>query len=189
MSSKFGQLLLWGNLITPEQLQQALEHQRRHGGKLGEILHELGHISGDDVTRTLGMKYGVPTVNLDHIEIDRETLDLIPAESACTLRVVPLSRVGSMLTCALEDPSRTEVIKEVEFFTGCNIQPVLVTSAMMTAALERSYPSGRSPSAPIAAPHESKAEIILEINRRLERLSPDKLHYVRRFIASIQPLP
>jgi type IV pilus assembly protein PilB len=202
MTSKFGQLLLWGNLITPEQLEHALEHQRTHGGKLGEILHQLGYVSDDDVTRTLGMKYGIPTVNLKHLEIDKSTLGLMSAEMARSKRVIPLSRVGSVLTCAMEDPTRVDLVREVEFQTGCNVQPVLVTSVMMSDALERHYPTARNMALPFAHGQGAKAAAEIAISRAqsakrasiseihgiLEQLSPEKLEYVRRFVASITTL-
>jgi len=188
MTSKFGQLLLWGNLITPEQLQHALDYQRMHGGKVGEILHHLGYVSDDDVTRTLGMKYGVPTVNLKHLEIDKTVLGLIAPDLARTKRVIPLSRVGSVLTCAMEDPTRVDLVREVEFQSGCNVQPVLVTANMMSDALERHYPVAVNMPLPFTQAPNPKAASIAEISLLLEQLSPEKLEYVRRFLNSIQPL-
>jgi type IV pilus assembly protein PilB len=37
MSIKLGELLVKGNLITPQQLQEALQYQKQHGGKLFHI--------------------------------------------------------------------------------------------------------------------------------------------------------
>ncbi len=184
MASKFGQLLLWANLITEEQLEKGLEYQRQHGGRLGEVLNLLGSISADDLTRTLGLKYGVPTVNLDQVRIDQSTLDMIPAETARAHRVIALNRSGSSLICAFEDPARIDTVNEIEFQTGCRLQPVLVTAAMMNAALERYYPPDAAPT-----PHRPtppvKSAVVSQLSARMSRLPREKLEYVRRFLDAI----
>lgn len=184
MSSKFGQLLLRSKLISEKQLEHALVYQKDHGGKLGEVLTRLGYITHDDVTRTLGTKYGVPTVSLVSVPVGQEVLDLLPWEMARNRRVVPVSRQESSLTCAMEDPTRFDVIKEIEFQTGFHVHPVLVTPEAMTEALDRYYPArGTKPGAGSAGAH---SQAVQEIIRRLDRLPPEKLQYVRKFVEAIR---
>ncbi len=40
MPIKLGELLVKDNLITPQQLQESLQYQKQHGGKLG---YNLAH--------------------------------------------------------------------------------------------------------------------------------------------------
>jgi hypothetical protein len=42
---RLGDIVLERNMVTPHQLQQALDEQRSSGGKLGETLVELGFIT------------------------------------------------------------------------------------------------------------------------------------------------
>jgi hypothetical protein len=42
---RLGDIVVERNMVTPHQLEQALEEQRVHGGKLGETLVELGFIT------------------------------------------------------------------------------------------------------------------------------------------------
>ena len=64
MAGKLGQILLEENLITPDQLKQALEHQRANGGRLGNSLVRLGFLSDDGVMAVLSRQFGVPSINL-----------------------------------------------------------------------------------------------------------------------------
>ena len=50
MAVRIGELLLKEKRITPEQLQQALNNQRQHGGKLGNCLVALGFVKDDEIT-------------------------------------------------------------------------------------------------------------------------------------------
>jgi len=42
---RLGDIVVERNMVTPQQLEQALEEQRVNGGKLGETLVELGFIT------------------------------------------------------------------------------------------------------------------------------------------------
>jgi type IV pilus assembly protein PilB len=187
MPLKFGQLLLQAHLITEQQLEEALEYQRGHGGRLGEVLCKLGYLTNEDLTRTLGTKYGLATASVDDLHTDSQTLALIPAEMARAHRIMPLTRTGSSLTCALEDPTRLDSINEIQFQTGCNVQQVLVTPAVMSAALARFYPAAKaSQASPPRTGRLSRTVLIAELTRRLDKLTAEKLDMVRRFLDSVE---
>ena len=61
MAVRIGELLLKEKRITPEQLQQALNHQKANGGKLGHNLVRLGFVRDEDITALLSRQYGVPS--------------------------------------------------------------------------------------------------------------------------------
>src|SRR6266481_2290787 len=103
MSVRLGEILVKESLITQDQLQKALEFQRANGGKLGSCLTKMGFITDDDITGVLSRQYGVPSINLKYYEIDPNVIKLIPQDTALRYQVVPLSRVGSVLTIAMTD--------------------------------------------------------------------------------------
>lgn len=51
MTLALGELLVGENIITRTQLAQAISHQKREGGRLGEILVSLGFLSTDALER------------------------------------------------------------------------------------------------------------------------------------------
>lgn len=139
MPSQIGELLVKENLITSEQLDLALKHQRQHGGRLGSILISLGFVEDDDVTSILSRKYGVPSINLAFFEIDPSVIKLIPVDVAQKYMVVPLSRVGSTLTIASADPTNVFAMDDIKFMTGFNVEPVVASEASIMEALEKYY--------------------------------------------------
>lgn len=54
---RLGDIVLERNLVTPYQLQQALDEQRANGGKLGEILVELGFITRVELAGVIGEQW------------------------------------------------------------------------------------------------------------------------------------
>ncbi|HXN53655.1 MAG TPA: type IV-A pilus assembly ATPase PilB [Candidatus Acidoferrum sp.] len=139
MSVRLGEILLKESLITQEQLQKALEFQRTNGGKLGSCLTKMGFITDDDITGVLSRQYGVPSINLKFYEIDPNVIKLIPQDTALRYQVIPLSRVGSVLTIAMTDPTNVFAMDDIKFMTGFNVEPVVASESAIGEAITRFY--------------------------------------------------
>jgi type IV pilus assembly protein PilB len=142
MSVRLGEILVKESLITQDQLQKALEFQRANGGKLGSCLTKMGFITDDDITGVLSRQYGVPSINLKYYEIDPTVIKLIPQDTALRYQVVPLSRVGSVLTIAMTDPTNVFAMDDIKFMTGFNVEPVVASESAIGEAISRFYGSG-----------------------------------------------
>ncbi len=139
MSVRLGEILLKESLITQEQLHKALEFQRANGGKLGSCLTKMGFITDDDITGVLSRQYGVPSINLKFYEIDPNVIKLIPQDTALRYQVIPLSRVGSVLTIAMTDPTNVFAMDDIKFMTGFNVEPVVASESAIGEAITRFY--------------------------------------------------
>src|SRR5256712_728153 len=124
MPVKLGELLLKENMVTPQQLQEALAHQKMNGGKLGKAFVSLGYVRDEEITSLLSRQYGVPSINLDHFEVDPAIIKIIPAETARKYQILPLSRSGATLTIAMADPTNVFAMDDIKFMTGYNVEPV-----------------------------------------------------------------
>ncbi len=139
MSVRLGEILVKESLITQDQLQKALEFQRANGGKLGSCLTKMGFITDDDITGVLSRQYGVPSINLKYYEIDPNVIKLIPQDTAARYLVIPLSRVGSVLTIAMTDPTNVFAMDDIKFMTGFNVEPVVASESAIGDAIVRFY--------------------------------------------------
>jgi len=139
MAVRIGELLLKEKRITPEQLQEALNYQRQHGGKLGFNLVRLGYVRDEEITAILSKQYGVPSIDLSQFEIDPGVLKLIPAETAQKYQIVPLSRAGATLTIAMTDPTNVFAMDDIKFMTGYNVEPVVASETAVLEALQTYY--------------------------------------------------
>src|SRR6202158_2915034 len=139
MSIRLGEILIKESLITSEQLQKALEHQKQHGGKLGSSLMKMGFITDDQITGVLSRQYGVPSINLKYYEVDQAVIKLIPQDTAVRYQIVPLSRVGSTLTIAMTDPTNVFAMDDIKFMTGFNVEPVVASESAIADAIAKFY--------------------------------------------------
>jgi type IV pilus assembly protein PilB len=139
MAPKLGQLLLASNVISEEQLREALALQRREGGRLGTNLVKLGHITEEKLVTFLSRQYGVPSVNLSDFKVDPSVLKLVPIDIAGKNLIMPVARVGATLTIAMADPSNVFAIDDVKFMTGYNVEVVVSNESSILDALARHY--------------------------------------------------
>src|ERR1700719_3366316 len=144
MSSRLGGILVKENLITADQLKQAMGHQRQNGGRLGTALMKLGFVSDDDITAVLSRQYGVPSINLKFYEVDPAVIKLVPQETAVRYQIVPLSRVGSTLTIAMTDPTNVFAMDDIKFMTGSNVEPVVASETAIAEAISKFYGEAHS---------------------------------------------
>jgi type IV pilus assembly protein PilB len=141
MTMKIGEFLLDDSKISQEQLQNALEVQKSEPGKLGSILIRLGYVTEEDIAQALSKQFGYPSINLSKFDIDERVLELIKPEMARKHIVMPVHRIGSILTLAMADPSNLFVQEEIRFSTNLRIQAVIAPESSIIQSIDKYYGS------------------------------------------------
>ena len=139
MPTRLGQLLITSNIITEGQLKEALDLQRREGGRIGTNLVKLGYVTEDKLVAFLSRQYNVPAINLSDYKIDPSLLKLIPVDMARKYLIMPVARVGATLTVAMVDPSNVFAIDDVKFRTGYNVEVVVTNESSVISAISSYY--------------------------------------------------
>jgi type IV pilus assembly protein PilB len=144
MADRLGEMLVKKNYITAVQLEKALEEQKSRGGRLGSSLVRLGYTKEDTLLSFLSGQYKVPSTNLSKMEINPAVIKLIPSSTAKKDLIIPINRVGTKIILAMVDPSNLDVIDEVEFITGFNVEAVVATENEIIDAIKKYYGGGGS---------------------------------------------
>jgi len=159
---RLGDLLVAERLITEDQLKQALSEQKGKTEKLGSILARLGFITEEQLIGFLSRQYGIPSITLNNVDVDAETLRLVPAPIARKYEVLPVKRIGGTLTLAMADPTNVFALDDVAFMTSLQILPVVAPQAAIRAAIEKAYEAGQQ-----SAMNEMLTEITADANVEL----------------------
>ena len=139
MTTLLGQLLLWNKIITQEQLDEALEEQKKTKKKLGTILIEKGYVDEKTLNEFLSKQYGVESVDLSSIEIPREVIKKVPAHIAKKYVLIPVAIENDKLKVAISDPTNIFAIDEVRFITGMNVVPLFSNERAIMRAIDKYY--------------------------------------------------
>jgi general secretion pathway protein E len=141
--AKLGERLVARKLISPDELEQALELQKERNEKLGKILVDLGFIAQREVMAELSSQLGVPLVTVDAAPASGPELDGLSARFLRQSKIFPLSFDGAELTLAMADPLDFEVISSVANSTGLRVVAVLANETELVEAIDRHFSEGR----------------------------------------------
>jgi type IV pilus assembly protein PilB len=108
---QLGKLLIEEDMLTQEQLDQALAMQKTDGGKLGTCLVKLGILTEESLHYFVAVQLGIEFIELQSAEIPPETIRLINKEVAGRYQVLPWTRSDSTLTVACSDPSDPKLFR------------------------------------------------------------------------------
>ena len=139
MEPRLGELLVRGGVVTREQLNEALEKEKKNGSNVIQELVRLGFTTEDRLTQFLASQFGIERVALEDAEISESVFSLIPAGLIQKHQIIPLKLFGSTLTVAMADPTNLIVINELQFITGYGVRAVLASSSEIKKVLERRY--------------------------------------------------
>ena len=140
---QLGDLLVAKNLLTQDQLSQALEEQRGKGHTrlLGEVLVELGFVSEHVIMESLAESYGVPYARITPRIADPRAIDSLPREFIDGHNVLPLFRVKNTLTVAVSEPANLFLLEEIERLSGLTVQIVAATAQDIRATMQAYLPN------------------------------------------------
>jgi general secretion pathway protein E len=141
--AKLGERLVARNLISRDELDQALELQKERNDKLGKILVDLGFIAQREVMAELSAQLSVPLVTIDAAPATGPEIDTLSPRFLRQSKIFPLAFDGNELTLAMADPLDFEVISSVASSTGLRVVPVLAVESELLEAIDRHYSEGR----------------------------------------------
>ncbi|MBN1794638.1 MAG: hypothetical protein JW844_06705 [Candidatus Omnitrophica bacterium] len=139
LSKPLGELLIAKEIITPDQLEEALVVQKREGGLIGEILIRLGFANEEAIAQALTMQYGLPYLPLTNYEIDPAVLSVVPRETAQKYCFIPIDKIGNNLTIAISNPLDYKTLESIEKLTGCVVHIFVSTSSHINEAINKYY--------------------------------------------------
>ncbi len=140
---RLGKILIEAGVLTPEQLDEALNDQKLYGGMLGTILFEKSFITEEDFFNALTSKLGIPAVNFTDVTIPESVIKLVPEEMAFKYAVFPVflekNNHGLILHLAMSDPTNIDIIEEIEFTTETRVEPALSLDSTIRYVIQDYY--------------------------------------------------
>jgi len=140
---KLGEILLEAGAVTRAQLSEALEDQKRYGGKLGNILLERRFITEKQYFNALTSQLNIPAIDFTKSTIPEEVIKIVPRDLAENHNVFPVGQKhtprGKVLLLAMGDPTDVTVIDEVTFITEHKVEPVLALDSTLRYVIRDYY--------------------------------------------------
>ncbi len=141
VTKRIGEILLERGVVSHQQIEKALAHQKEHGGLMGQTLIQLGFVTEEEIALALTAQYGFPYLPLDNYDIDGGLIAVVPEQIARQYCLIPIDRIGNALTLAMADPTNLKAIEDIELMTKCVVQAFVSTPSDINQALDKHYKS------------------------------------------------
>ncbi len=160
-TKRLGEILVDSNLLTEEQLRQALRIQENQGGKLGEILVHLDLVDEGTIADIVSEQRDFKRVELDPQKTDKRLLSIVPRDVCRKYRIIPYQVENDRLILAMDDPLNKFAIDIVEFITNFKVTPGIAEPSRIEELLDEIYgepeekKKAKAPSARVAEKADS----------------------------------
>ncbi|MFH1778488.1 MAG: ATPase, T2SS/T4P/T4SS family [Candidatus Omnitrophota bacterium] len=141
LKEQLSEILIKKGILTEEKLNEALKVQKEQGGSLGNILVTLGFIGQNELMAILSQKLGIPPISLSKYKIDPEITKIIPSKIAVHYQIMPISKIGNILSVAMADPLNVFAMDDIKKITGLEVAPIITSQEDVRVAIEKYYGS------------------------------------------------
>ena len=175
---RIADVLIEDGLLLQSQLEEAMDVQKKQGGRLLKILTDKQYVTEQDMVISMGRCLDTPPINLSKVRVPEEILDLIPREMARNHKLAPVCRLGNKLFVAMADPLNVLALDDLRQRTKMEIVPMITTERSVNDALSGVNAGGASMDAMLkeaASGAASDAEVVSEKREEidLDRLAHD----------------
>lgn len=136
---RIGDILVAQQIITQEQLEDALADQKKSGRKLGKALVELGYIDENTLLSILSRQLQIPFVELRHYQFNEELVKTLPETLARRFRVMILEQEDDGLLIGMADPTDIFSLDELSRTLKSNLKPAVVRESELLDILDVVY--------------------------------------------------
>jgi type IV pilus assembly protein PilB len=173
---RIADVLMEDGLLLPAQLDEAMEIQKKQGGRLLKILTDRQYVTELDMVISMGRCLDTPPVNLSKIRIPEAVLELVPKEMAKAYKLAPVCRLGNKLFVAMADPLNVLALDDLRQRTKLEIVPMITTERSVNDALSGVAAAGAAMDQVLkdaAAKEAETAEVVS--SQRSDEIDLDKL--------------
>lgn len=136
---KIGDLLIEREIITPKQLNEALAEQKRKGGYLSQHLISMRYVAEQDIAMCLSNQYNFGYLPIKNFVIQKEILEFIPLRWIRIYTLLPVDKIGEILSVVMADPLNEGVIEMLKQITNCEIRTFISTYSEINEAIEKYF--------------------------------------------------
>jgi hypothetical protein len=138
------EVLVEANLIGASQLEQVRRAAQRSGSSVVSTLLDQGIVEEEALVQALRDRLELALFDVASTEVEPDAIREIPHDQASRFRLLPvrIDRSGNderLLVVAMADPLDTQAIEEIEFASGCMVQPLIARPSELADAIRIHY--------------------------------------------------
>jgi len=135
-------ILVHSGLMNEDEAIEATENAQGQQTSLSRMILDSHRLDERTLVGAISSAMNIPPIDLAKVEAVEEALEAMPQDMASYYGVLPIARVGDILTIAVANPFDIVKLDDVHFVTGCELRPVVSTDVAIEKAISRNYSPG-----------------------------------------------
>lgn len=136
---RLGEILVQQGLLSAEQLNAALDEQKRTGRKLGRIFVESGFLTEKQISEALARQLKIPFIDLVQFNTRPEVIQKLPEAQARRFRAIVLENRGNACLVGMVDPTDLFAYDEISRILQREIELAVVQEGSLLQIIDRTY--------------------------------------------------
>ncbi|MFA6715213.1 MAG: ATPase, T2SS/T4P/T4SS family [Victivallaceae bacterium] len=133
-------ILLTENICTPEQIQDSEDEHERTGKSFREVIINYGFLTGDEILEHFAGSLGTEIYDFKHEDVPQDVIKMIDPETVRAYGVIPVAHEGNCLKVVAKNPMNYQMIEELQFILGMEINVLVAEPDAIDTAIEKYYP-------------------------------------------------
>ncbi len=172
---RIADVLIEDGLLLPGQLDEAMQLQKKQGGRLLKILTDNKYVTEQDMVISMGRCLDTPPINLSKMRIPEDVMNLVPKEMARNYKLAPVCKLGNRLFVAMADPLNVLALDDLRQRTKLDIVPMITTETCVIEALSGVSQSSTTMDQVLRHAAENAAETVEEVKVAKQEIDLDQM--------------
>ena len=175
---KLGELLIAKELLTEQQVHDALAMQKQSPARLGEIATAMGWATEKQISECLAIQYGYEMVDPSEIKCSPESLGVMSYPRALKNLVLPVKSESGQFHCVIADPINIVALDELRSAQRLPLHVTIAPPSDLREAIIRNYvgeapqPSGKSMGKPKVDDQSDRIALLRALSYEMEADAP-----------------
>jgi len=126
-------------VLDSKDAERSMSIAKRDGKPFSQVLVQSEVLKENEILGALAIETRVPPLDLPKMEIDPSVLEVIPAEVAREFGMLPVTKIGNVLTIAVSDPFDIVRLDDIRRITGCELRLALCSETTIESVIDSSY--------------------------------------------------
>ncbi len=127
------------DLISPDQLAEIQEEHERTGKPLSQVIVDFGLVGEEQLLQAVAEHLNLELVNIEDMDLDQAMLRSMPGSVARMYGAVPVALIGNTITVAVLDPYNPQLVEELSFVLGKDVQLAVAPRKQIEEAIAKFY--------------------------------------------------
>jgi MSHA biogenesis protein MshE len=138
-SAHLGEILVRRSLLTPEQLEQSLEEQKKTGRRLGRVVVDRGYLTEEQIAEALARQLDIPYIDLKFHDVNREVAAALPEAAARRYRALVIDAKNGLVRVGMADPTDLQAYDQIARILHRDIDLAAVSEAELLRTIDSVY--------------------------------------------------